>query len=655
MSVIVNLRRHIRSPRVACLGGVLIFVCLLLAPRAAAQTERIRSFRSDIQVRDDGTMLVRETILVISTGDRIRHGIYRDFPTRYTDRLGNRYVVGFTLLEAIRDHAPEVSRIEKQANGVRVYLGRDTTLVPAGVHNYTISYTTNRQIGFFKDHDELFWNVTGNGWIFPIDNASAVVHLPQKIPTSEVRLDGFTGASGSLAKDFHTRTFPRAFYFFSAHPLGAHEGLTILLQWPKGYFQPPSTKQKIAYFAQDNPDVLVASIGWLLILLYYVIVWFLVGRDPAPGSIMPLYQPPTGFSPPAMRYLVRMGYDDKVFTSAVLDMAVKGFLKIDEGSGVYTLSRTQAGDQTLTQEERAAASKLFGGTGSINLKQQNHAAISAAMASLRAWLKTAEQKIYFVTNGPFLIPAVAFSVLVLLAVLSMEGQQAIAFGGFMSLWLSLWSIAVFEMMRNVGHLWKSAWAGGHLKAGLTASATFATLFSIFPLAGEIFGLGVMVWATSAFVTAVFLMTVFLHVLFHQLLKAPTSAGRGVLDKIEGFKMFLGAVEGDRMNRLMPPEQTPEVFEKFLPYALALDVEQAWAEKFSAILGGAGHSSGSNSNGYSPSWYSGDFSTMGTVGFASSLSGAFSSAISSSSSAPGSSGGGGGGSGGGGGGGGGGGW
>jgi len=653
-----SLSVHIKKePLLTWFGSLLVLACVfLLASIAAAQTERIRFYHSDIKVQDDSTMIVREMIRVVSNGDQIRHGIYRDFPTHYTDRLGNRYVVGFKLLAATRDGAPEESRVENYSNGVRIYLGREYSLVAPGEHTYSITYTTNRQLGLLKDSDELFWNVTGNGWIFPIDNASAMVHLPQKIPPSEVRISGYTGPNGSMAQDFTSRTLGNNFLFSTAHPLGPHEGLTILLLWPKGYFRGPTAGQKFRYFAQDNPDAMIAAGGLLLIFLYYVIVWVRVGRDPAPGSIMPLYEPPPGFSPSAMRYLVRMGYDDKAFTAAVLDMAVKGFLKIDEASGLYTLSRTQADGRALTPEERAAVNKLFeGGRTSINLQNENHAAISAAMAALKAWLKTAEQKIYFVTNGRFMIPAVAFSVVMLLGIVSAKGQDKMALAGFMSLWLSGWSIGVFELLHNVAHLWKSALAGGHLKAGLTASATAATLFSIPFVLGEIFGLGLLAWATSVVVAAVLLMTALLHILFHQLLKAPTSAGRSVLDKIEGFKMFLSAVEGDRMNRVTPPEQTPEVFEKYLPYALALDVEQAWAEKFSGVLGGAGQTSGSNSGGYSPSWYSGaGWSALGATGFASSLSGSFAGAISSSSSAPGS-GGGGGGSGGGGGGGGGGGW
>ena len=142
-----------------------------------------------------------------------------------------------------------------------------------------------------------------------------------------------------------------------------------------------------------------------------------------------------------------------------------------------------------------------------------------------------------------------------------------------------------------------------------------------------------------------------NIVFHWLLKAPTSAGRDLLDKIEGFRLFLGAVEGDRLNRLTPPEKTPELFEKYLPYAIALDCEQAWADQFSAVLERA-----RQSTGYSPAWYSGAHSITAGA-FASSLSGSFSGAIAASASAPGSTSGSGGGgfSGGGGGGGGGGGW
>jgi uncharacterized membrane protein len=182
------------------------------------------------------------------------------------------------------------------------------------------------------------------------------------------------------------------------------------------------------------------------------------------------------------------------------------------------------------------------------------------------------------------------------------------------------------------------------------------LFAIPFLAGEIFGLGMFAFAVSISGALAIAVLVGVNILFHHLLKAPTMLGRKVMDRVEGFKMFLCAVEGDRMQRLNPPEKTPAVFEKFLPYALALDVERAWAEQFSSVLAQAAQASGGS---YSPAWFTGSsLSGFAAAGdFATSFSGSFSTAIAASASAPGSSSGSGGGgsSGGGGGGGGGGGW
>ncbi len=156
----------------------------------------------------------------------------------------------------------------------------------------------------------------------------------------------------------------------------------------------------------------------------------------------------------------------------------------------------------------------------------------------------------------------------------------------------------------------------------------------------------------------------MNIVFYHLLKAPTADGRHVMDGIEGFRMYLATAEGDRLNSLQEPERTPELFERYLPYALALDVENRWAERFAGILAKAETPAGggSGSSTYSPAWYHGtSFGTLGAAAFGASLGSSLSSAFSSASSAPGSSsgssggGGGGGSSGGGGGGGGGGGW
>jgi len=145
-----------------------------------------------------------------------------------------------------------------------------------------------------------------------------------------------------------------------------------------------------------------------------------------------------------------------------------------------------------------------------------------------------------------------------------------------------------------------------------------------------------------------------NILFAWLIKAPTLHGRNIMDEIEGFKMYLSVAEKERLNLLNPPERTPDLFEKFLPYAIALGVENEWGDQFTSVFSKLDQ----EGEQYHPSWYHGQhLSSFGVSSFTSSVGSSLSSSISSAASPPGSSSGSGGGgsSGGGGGGGGGGGW
>ena len=633
----------------------LAVACIACAALSRAETERILDFHSDITLQPDSSLLVTETIVVYSTGNQIRHGIYRDFPTDYKDPFNNRYVVGFEVQSATCDAAPEQFRIEDRANGKRIYLGSPKLYVAYGRHTYTLTYVTTRQLGFFADHDELFWNVTGNGWQFIIDRASATVHLPPAIPFEQVTLSGYTGLQGSHAADLDSSPSAGAFEFASRHALGSKQGLSILLKWPKGYVQPPTFSQKAQYFFHDNRDALLLSFGFLAILVYYLLAWNAAGRDPARGVIMPRYEPPPDLSPAAMRYLVRMGYDNKTFAAAVLDMAARGYLKIKEQAGSYTLYATGKDDRILSPDEKLLAGELFDGRSELWLHQENHAIISTAQKALKQYLKRAEDKIYFVTNSRYLIAPVLVSIGLCAVVLYLRGLPQLLLAGFLCFWLTFWSLGVAGLVYAAVKNWRAIVKGQKPASGGIGTCIFLTFFTIPFIFFEIMALGFLVKTSSLSVALFVVACAGLHILFLYLMKAPTLAGRMMLDQIEGFKMFLGAVDTDRLNRMNPPEQTPEAFEQFLPYAVALDVEHTWSERFSGVVAMAGTAPGNRST-YTPTYYSDD-SSIGFT-FASSFTDSFTSAISSAGSAPGSSGGGGGGdggSGGGGGGGGGGGW
>jgi hypothetical protein len=640
--------RHLFNSRMS----LLLVTLLAWAAPSRAQTERILDFHSDITLQDDSSLQVTENITVVAAGGQIRQGIFREFPTHYSDPYNHRYVVGFQMLSATRDSAEETFRVQNYSNGVRIYLGNPNAMVPAGRHVYTLTYTTNRQLGFFSDHDELFWNVTGLGWNFRMDHASAIVHLLPAIPGDQVTLAGFTGPQGSRESELTSSREADAFQFATTRPLAPRQGLSVLLSWPKGYVTPPTFSQKAEYFFRDNRDALLLGTGLLVLLLYYLIAWAEVGRDPSPGVIMPLYEPPATLSPAGMRYLVRMGFDNKTFAAAILDMAARGYLKIKEEAGSYMLSLADKDERVLTPDEKQIAAVLFEERKEIWLRQENHQVIQAAMLAVQKWLKSAESKVYLVTNSRYLLPPVLLSLAIVVVYLMAQGGPQPFIGAFLCFWLTFWSIGVAALLRNIVRSWRAVSAGGQDSTGKTGSAIGLTLFAIPFVFAELVALAILMRTTSVSLVLFVIASGLLHILFLYLMKAPTFAGRRLLDQIEGFKMFLGAVDSDRLNRAMSPQQTPAVFEKFLPYALALDVEQDWANKFSGVLAAAGSVPGDSSTVCATSFYlSTSGGGFGGTNFASSFSNSFTSAISSSSSAPGSGGGGGsGGSGGGGGGG-----
>jgi uncharacterized membrane protein YgcG len=617
---------------------------------ATLPTERILSFDSRITVNKDASMLVTETIRVLSTGEQIRRGIFRDFPTTYKDRTSHCYTVGFTLQAILRDGQPESWHTENLSNGVRVYMGRKDHFLEPGEHIYTLTYRTDRQLGFFADHDELYWNVTGNGWNFRIDAASATVELPPGAPGATL-LEAYTGPAGATDSNYRAEMSSAGTALFrTTHSLAPNEGLTIVVGWPKGFVQEPSSTAKTVFFLRDNLTLLLAAIGLTVVLIYYLLVWAAVGKDPAQGTIMPLYAPPDNLSPAAIRFLAEMAYDDKVFAAAVIDMAVKGHLSISDVDGKYTLVKKKDARAKLSPDEQQVMSQLFRSATSIVLERKNHAAIAAAKNALKTSLTFAYEKSHFLNNRRAFVTGVIISVAAATAAfLSALDQYEVVFLG---IWLTGWSIGVILLATFVAKLWREVFSGERsleTKVGSIVPAVFLTLFSVPFFGAEIFALYMLAQSSPA-LAVLPLIVGGVNILFYHLLRAPTLLGRRVLDRIEGFKMFLSATEKDRLQRLAPADRTPETYETHLPYALALNVEQQWTEQFSDVLSAASRPGGAA--GYQPSWYSGTtWGSSGVANFAGSVGSSLSSAISASSTAPGSrSGGGGGGSSGGGGGG-----
>ncbi len=648
-------------------GAALALLLILLVPSWAqkpdgtsaqqmagppASTERIHAFHSDIVIEPSGDLIVTETITLTALGYEIRRGPYRDFPTRYTDNNGNRVEVGFDILSIERDGRPEPYHTERISNGVRVFIGDADYFLPRGRYTYTVTYRTTRQIYFGRGDegfDSLYFNITGNGWLFVIDEASATIHLPQGAQALET--EAHTGRYGSSASNATIDDSVRGQVSFrTTRPLGPEEGLTVAVSFPKGFVTPPSATEQTTYWLQDNAPGLLAIVAFLLSFGYYFRTWERVGKDPTPGTIIPLFEPPTGFSPAATRFVSHMSFDQKSFTAAIMNMAVKGYLTIKEDGKTFVLEKASGDMSVLSKGEAAIAEVLLRTRSSIKLKNTNHDKFQKAISGLKSELRKEFEAVNFKRNSDAMVPgiAIALGAVILTSLMTLDFLAALmgtamclAFGGLIGALV----IAAYRHLQMRPSIWRWIIVVGTAIAGLLI-ATIAVFITFAVPSGFGFAAAILFLATGA-----------LTPVFSDLMKAPTKAGRGVMDQIEGFKRYLAVAERHRLEAFHPPKQTPELFERFLPYALALGVENQWSEQFDDILKTASLERG-GSGQYQPSWYHGSrWGRIGAAGFAGSLGNAMASSVASAATAPGSSSGVGGGgfSGGGGGGGGGGGW
>jgi uncharacterized membrane protein YgcG len=639
--------------RRAAIAVTALCACLTFPAHA---TERITDFSSDVRVAQTGALTVTETISVKSEGDSIRHGIFRDFPTTYS-KNGRRIRVGFDVLSASLDGHDEPYSVAAIEDGERVKIGDPNTLIAPGPHRFTLTYATDRQIGFFDGYDELYWNVTGNFWKFPIDRAEVRITLPAGAHIMQTA--AYTGPAGSTNSNAKVEKLSESVISFSTTgPLGAEEGLTVAVGFSKGAVLPPSPLDLRRAFIRDNAAAVAAAAGVLLMLVYFVIVWIEHGSRSPRSTVIPLFAPPKDFSPAAARFIYRMAYDRKGYAASLVDMAVKGYLKIAETDDVYTLTRTgrTEGATALAHGEAAIAGRLFSDANKIELKQTNHAVVAASISALKTSLTNEYERVYFVTNSHWFAGGLAMLVATAIATGILCDNAATAI--FILVWLSGWSIGTAVLIHRAWSSWTDVFSGPGSRALNTLGALFATAFAAPFAAGWLLGFFVLAKAIPAPAAITLSIGGAAVYAFYHLLKHPTLLGAKTLAEIEGFKLFLDTAEKERLEVLNPPNVTPEVFEKFLPYAIALDCENQWSKKFEAQAAAAGIAPDTRGNYYTPGWYSGSsLGRLGSAGFADALGSSMAAAAASAATAPGSSSGSGGGgsSGGGGGGGGGGGW
>jgi uncharacterized membrane protein len=550
---------------------VLILILAAGGSQARAEYFTIESFHSDIVVHRDSSLTVTETIETIFT--RRRHGIYRDIPFRYKDEFGRKITTPVRVV-SVRDRSRQKRpyRVTRKGDAVRIRIGRKDAFVD-GRQFYVITYKVNNALLFLDNHDELYWNVTGNDWNTTIRYASAKVTVDGKRDDVHPRGSCYTGLRGSRKSSCDFLPFARGGKFRTNHSLSPREGITIALGWDKGVVRPPSFLEKIVWglnLAENG--IFLFPLATFAFMLGH---WYRKGKDPDIGdTVVVLYTPPeedgNTLLPAEIGALSDERLDPKDVTASIVNLAVRGYVTIEEqkipglifDQDDYMLKRVKEADDGLSSFEKRLFFKLFSG----------HA----------AEVLISDLKYSFYKH--------------------LDDLRATVFGRLKSL----------GYFRSLPGSVKTMYRGIGIGVGFVG-AFFGVIIGKF--AGDISGKAV----------AAFLLSGLAFVLFAPLMPVKTRKGAQALIKVKGFEEFLLRAEKDRLERM----KDQNLFEKYLPYAIALGVSDRWAEAFEGIYQ------------ESPGWYASQrgIRTFHPVSFHQSLDNALSQIGNAMYAAPRSSGGG----------------
>lgn len=398
------------------LRAIFAAVAIFLAPPGVGAEERIADFDVAIEVEKDGDILVAETISVIAQGNAIQRGIFRDLPRFYL-KGAQKLPYHYDIKEVTRDGRSEPYIVEKDGNAYRVRIGDADVFLENGPHTYHIAYEVKNQVRYFDRYDEVYWNVTGNYWQFPIDHAKARVTLPGG--AGAVQAAAYSGREGSNSRNSNYAFRDGAHIFETAEGLGYAEGLTVAVGFDKGIVDPPSAEDARADWLAVNASRLVLIIAFLAIGAYYLFAFQKVGRDPPKGPVFARYEPPAGYSPAAVHrifYRGLSGHDALIAT--IMNLAIRRKIEIGVEGRKETTLTSRGGDDgaDLTDDDSRLLRDLFGGApGSLAFGGKYNATLTAAYTAFQRRLASAYGAPYFKLNYGFLVVALILSVLAVVA------------------------------------------------------------------------------------------------------------------------------------------------------------------------------------------------------------------------------------------------
>lgn len=491
---------------------------LVAGPLAAQKSLVIERFDARIVVNLDRTIEVTETIRPRFTGQW--NGIFRMIPVEYHTPQGFNWSLKLELLSVTDGDGRELDVESSRERHYRKY----KIWVPGAedaTRTIVIKYRATNALRFFDEHDELYWNVTGDEWEIPIESASAVIELPPA--ATGIRAIAFNGVYGSQARDADVAIDGTTIRVAMPHQLDFREGLTAVVGWDKGLIAEPTTSEKAAGFLASNwPLGIPVPVFFIMLFL-----WRRIGKDPAPRPVPVQYEPPEGITPAEGGTLIDNSADMRDITATLIDLAVRGYLRIEEREvpklfGLlkdeeFFFIKLDAPDEarTLALHETRVLSGVFDGETEVKLSDlQNE----------------------FYKNLPGIKRALF---------------DALIYRGYYR--------ARPDKVRGV-------WVGGGIAVGailaVIGGAALAPGLDMTPLP----------FLVAGFLSAVIVVG------FGIFMPARTVSGARTSELLKGFEEFLQRVESDRFEQI----RTPEMFEQYLPFAMAFGVEKQWAKAFADL-------------------------------------------------------------------------
>ncbi len=490
----------------------------LAASLCTLKATHIQSFHSELLVETSGTLQVTNTIKYTETQEG-KHGIRHSIPIAYTGPLGTNYTTKLTIKKITRDNQPVPFEQTIHNGRITFLIGSANTTIPAGTYTYVIEYTTQRQLQFYEEYDELAWNVTGLESAIPIYHARATIKLPNDIPSQSITASAFTGPYKSTQRHASIESKNHTISISTTRPLRPFEGLTIYVSWAKGYVKRPSATTELWLFSQDNPGLLLFFLLLIIVIYYLVTTIKRIHAYEKPSTIIPRFYPPKDATPAECGFLKQRYTSPTHVAAEIVDLAIRGYLTIEaipptKKADTYLLKKTsKPWNSELNLLEKALLASLFDTNEEYRLhKNPNEKERKKAGSLIKSLQKS-------IASRPF---------------------------------------------KNL----------------LTLHISF-----ILPVLCAIIGAVAICSALDGYVSALTLIPAsVLIAIATWYLPGYTPEGRRAKDELEGFALYLKTAEIDRLQVIgTPPIKTPELFEKYLPFAMALGLEEQWTQQFGPLF------------------------------------------------------------------------